>query len=228
MRQPRPSSGRTRLPLLAAAGALVLLAGCGDPATTHHVQITEFGFEPATITVAVGDEVRWVNQNTGRVTVTGVEGSPTDPLEEPADALDELGTTAPPDDASLTTPPDTDETDGRGILPEEGPDEGEENGEGEDSENGEGEDSENGEGEENGEDEEEVEDPVDMEEATELPEDPDGFEGTTRSLDASFDSGPILQGGAYALRLEEPGRYLYRSVPQEALNWYGTIIVEAP
>lgn len=52
--------------------------------------------------------------------------------------------------------------------------------------------------------------------------------GQTDTGSPSFDSGPLGQGEAYALLLEEPGEHLYHSTFHTDRNWVGTISVGAP
>lgn len=51
---------------------------------------------------------------------------------------------------------------------------------------------------------------------------------TAGTVGQQFDSGPLDQGEAYAVQLDEPGQYVYRSSYQADLGWVGTITVEAP
>ncbi|MEO8484486.1 MAG: cupredoxin family copper-binding protein [Acidobacteriota bacterium] len=70
------------------AGALLALAvcglmGCGHPArpqpVTHTVTIDAVHFQPATITVRVGDTVVWVNKDPFPHTVTAASGNLSSP-----------------------------------------------------------------------------------------------------------------------------------------------------
>jgi amicyanin len=60
--------------LLALAGAAGLLLPLGMPmraATTHQVEIADFAFTPATVTISVGDAVTWTNSDAIEHTATG-------------------------------------------------------------------------------------------------------------------------------------------------------------
>jgi plastocyanin len=64
----------------AITGSLALLASPGpaaNAATTHDVAIVDFAFNPAAITVAVGDTVRWTNAGAMDHTVTSTSGPAT-------------------------------------------------------------------------------------------------------------------------------------------------------
>jgi plastocyanin len=90
---------RTRAPELILAGiAAILLIGSliglivgrdddeGASSSTaggNAVDIADFAFEPAELTVSVGDTVTWTNQDSTDHTVTGTEGS------ESSDELDQ-------------------------------------------------------------------------------------------------------------------------------------------
>ena len=56
----------------------------------------------------------------------------------------------------------------------------------------------------------------------------DGITATFVAAGELFDSGPLSQGEVYAVRLDEPGQYLYRSAYQDDPSWVGAITVEAP
>jgi amicyanin len=60
--------------LFALAGALALLVPVGMPmwaATTHQVEIVDFAFGPAALTITVGDTVTWTNSDVVAHTATG-------------------------------------------------------------------------------------------------------------------------------------------------------------
>jgi amicyanin len=60
--------------LIALAGATALLLPFGIPlraATTHPVEIVDFAFNPATLTISVGDTVTWTNSDAVEHTATG-------------------------------------------------------------------------------------------------------------------------------------------------------------
>lgn len=59
----------------AAAAALPVLVTTAQAATTHTVRITNFTFEPATLTIAVGDSVTWINEDTAPHTATADSGA---------------------------------------------------------------------------------------------------------------------------------------------------------
>lgn len=63
----------------ALAGLLGLAGACGSAGPvlrTHHVTIDALAFEPATLTVAVGDTVIWTNQDLVPHTVTAAAAGP--------------------------------------------------------------------------------------------------------------------------------------------------------
>jgi len=62
---------RAALILTLAAG--LALAATGDAATTPSVQIKQFAFAPATLTVPVGTTVTWTNADDETHTVTAVD-----------------------------------------------------------------------------------------------------------------------------------------------------------
>lgn len=105
---------------------LLLVTGCDVP-PVEVITITSDGFEPASITVPAGTEVRFVNQVAGRASVTSL-----DPVS-PADVAGSV-----------------------------------------------------------------------------------------------FDSGPLVQGQAWRLLVEEPGEHIYHSTYHSDPNWVGTISVEDP
>lgn len=158
----RPASldTRTRRPVLAraavAAGTLLLVAGCAgaDAPPVEVVSITSEGFSPASITVPVGTEVRFVNQVAGRASVTSLEGT-----------------------RQAGTGP-------AGI------------------------------------------DPADADSATATDTAVDTTTARTSAGTPSFDSGPLGQGEAFALLLDEPGEHIYHSTFHADLHWVGTISVE--
>lgn len=118
---------------MAGAGALLLAAGCAgaDAPPVEVVTITSQGYHPASLTVPVGTEVRFVSQLPARASVTSLET------------------------------------------------------------------------------------------------DDDGAVDPARS-GQRFDSGPLGQGEAYRIVLDEPGLTLYHSTFQVDQNWVGTITVEGP
>lgn len=62
---------RSLLALVAAAGLLLPHSAPMRAATTHHVEIVDFAFSPATLTIAVGDTVTWTNADAVAHTATG-------------------------------------------------------------------------------------------------------------------------------------------------------------
>jgi plastocyanin len=60
--------------LLALAGAIGLLLPLGMPmraATTHQIEIVDFAFSPATLTITAGDTVIWTNSDAVAHSATG-------------------------------------------------------------------------------------------------------------------------------------------------------------
>lgn len=66
---------RDALRLAAAAVTLPLLATQTRAATTHTVRITNFTFEPANLTIAAGDSVTWINEDSAPHTATADSGA---------------------------------------------------------------------------------------------------------------------------------------------------------
>lgn len=167
LRRPRrgTTGGATLISAL-SAGVLLLVTGC-DVAPVEVVTITANGFEPASITVPAGTEVRFVNQVSGRASVTSLDPvSPADPDANLEDADD------------VQDGEDTDDADGaddRGSA--------------------------------------------DVATITALAS---GISGS------AFDSGPLVQGQAWLLLVDEPGEHLYHSTFHTEVNWVGTISVEGP
>lgn len=60
---------------LAATLSITFLAGAAHAQTTHTVTISNFAFEPSTLTIAAGDAVRFVNQDGAPHTATARNGS---------------------------------------------------------------------------------------------------------------------------------------------------------
>jgi amicyanin len=70
------SNAWKRIPLSIAAAALLLAsAPSGSRAATHAVDIADFAFAPAELTIAVGDTVTWTNRDDMIHTATGVTGA---------------------------------------------------------------------------------------------------------------------------------------------------------
>jgi plastocyanin len=71
-----------RVRTLAAAGALLVLAGLGAggvvTAASYDVSIVDFAFQPRQLTVEVGEPVTWTNEGTRNHTVTSDQGSELD------------------------------------------------------------------------------------------------------------------------------------------------------
>lgn len=59
----------------AAAAALPVLATTARAQTTHTVSIENFSFNPASITIAPGDTVTWVNNDTTRHSALDLNGA---------------------------------------------------------------------------------------------------------------------------------------------------------
>ena len=71
-------SSRGGIALVAAAALLVLGAGAAGPARgggAHAVEIADFAFAPATLTIAVGDTVTWTNADPVVHTATSTSGA---------------------------------------------------------------------------------------------------------------------------------------------------------
>jgi len=68
---------RLRLPLLLVAAALLLVGLPATPArgATHAVEIADFAFSPATLTITAGDTVTWTNEDAVVHTATSVNGA---------------------------------------------------------------------------------------------------------------------------------------------------------
>lgn len=66
---------RDALRLAAAAAAMPVLATQARAATTHTVRITNFTFEPANLTIAAGDSVTFVNEDSAPHTATADSGA---------------------------------------------------------------------------------------------------------------------------------------------------------
>jgi amicyanin len=62
---------RWLLALVAAAGLLLPHSAPMRAAMTHEVEIVDFAFSPATVTIAVGDTVTWTNADAVAHTATG-------------------------------------------------------------------------------------------------------------------------------------------------------------
>lgn len=160
----RRSAGTTAGAL--GAGVLLLVTGCDVP-PVEVVTITANGFEPASITVPAGTEVRFVNQVAGRASVTSLDPvSSADPDADLKDADD------------VQDGEDTDDADGAG-----------------------------GQG---------------SADAARVTARASGIAGS------AFDSGPLVQGEAWRLLVDEPGEHLYHSTFHTEVNWVGTISVEGP
>lgn len=73
MRSRRRAGGRTAVML--AAGAILVTSGCAgtDAPPVEVVTITSQGFDPASVDVPAGTELRFVNQVPGRASVTSLE-----------------------------------------------------------------------------------------------------------------------------------------------------------
>ena len=75
----RPGPGTRRLVLTIAAASSLALGACGAPAAeprppvTHTVRMSGTSFVPAELTVAVGDHVRWVNEDNFPHTATSAD-----------------------------------------------------------------------------------------------------------------------------------------------------------
>lgn len=71
-------SFRAAVSLVAALALLVLGAGAPTPAQaggTHAIEIADFAFTPATLTIAVGDSVTWTNADAVVHTATSTSGA---------------------------------------------------------------------------------------------------------------------------------------------------------
>jgi len=71
-------SPRTAVSLVAALALLVLGAGASTPARAggaHAIEIADFAFAPATLTIAVGDSVTWTNADAVVHTATSTSGA---------------------------------------------------------------------------------------------------------------------------------------------------------
>ncbi len=62
--------------LLAASLVLAVAAGPARAADAEWVDIVDFAFSPATITISVGDTVTWTNRDSVEHTATGAAGAP--------------------------------------------------------------------------------------------------------------------------------------------------------
>jgi amicyanin len=62
---------RWLLALVSAASLVLPLSAPMRAATTHEVEIVDFAFSPATLTIAVGDVVTWTNADAVAHTATG-------------------------------------------------------------------------------------------------------------------------------------------------------------
>lgn len=131
--RPRRRAGAPAAAAALATGAVLVTSGCAgtDAPPVEVVTITSHGFDPASVDVPAGTELRFVNQVPGRASVTSLE---------------------------LT--------------------------------------------------------------------DPTNLDGATSGV--GFDSGPLAQGEAFSLLLEESGEHVYHSTFHTELNWVGTITVEGP
>jgi plastocyanin len=85
------------------AGALLALAvcgsmGCGHPArpqpVTHTVTIDAVQFQPAALSIRVGDTVTWVNKDPFPHTVTAASGDLSSPDIGPSESWQWIATTA--------------------------------------------------------------------------------------------------------------------------------------
>lgn len=63
--------------MMSLAAAAVLLAGApaSSRAATHEVDIADFAFSPAELTITVGDTVTWTNRDSMIHTATSVDGA---------------------------------------------------------------------------------------------------------------------------------------------------------
>lgn len=66
---------RQALGLAAAAATLPVLATRAQAATTHTVRITNFEFVPANLTIAAGDSVTFINEDSAPHTATADSGA---------------------------------------------------------------------------------------------------------------------------------------------------------
>ena len=69
-----PATRRMLVPLLGAALSMSLVATMPARAATHTVEIADFAFAPATLTITVGDTVTWTNQDAVAHTATSTTG----------------------------------------------------------------------------------------------------------------------------------------------------------
>ena len=60
---------------IAVAGLATAIAGCTQGPRTHTIVMKNFGFEPATLTVAVGDTVAWSNADLVPHTATATDAA---------------------------------------------------------------------------------------------------------------------------------------------------------
>ncbi len=69
-----PATRRMLVPLFGAALSMSLVATMPARAATHTVEIADFAFAPATLTITVGDTVTWTNQDAVAHTATSTTG----------------------------------------------------------------------------------------------------------------------------------------------------------
>ena len=70
-----PASSRLRLLPLLVAGLLAAALPGPARAATHDVEIVDFAFAPATLTITAGDTVRWTNSDAVEHTATSMSGA---------------------------------------------------------------------------------------------------------------------------------------------------------